>query len=95
MTGITIIPATDPEIQAMNEQLANKSAPFIITGVTGSMFSTARHYGGMKFRGFEYDFNAIEDALYRRDVVKWLKANRKNQAHKPDKKPEDEQGLGL
>lgn len=77
MTGITITPITDDEIAALNLTDLDRKAPFVITSVTGSMFSTARHYGGMKFRGFEYDLNAIEDALYRRDVVKWLKSHRR------------------
>lgn len=96
MTGITITPISDDEIAALNLTELDRKAPFVITSVTGSMFSTARHYGGMKFKGFEYDFNAIEDALYRRDVVQWLTAYRREATKAAKQKNADlQRGLGL
>lgn len=96
MTGITITPIADDEIDALNLTDLDRKAPFVITSVTGSMFSTARHYGGMKFKGFEYDLNAIEDALYRRDVVQWLAAHRREATKAAKQKNADlQRGLGL
>lgn len=96
MTGITITPITDDEVAVLNLTDLDRKVPFVITSVTGSMFSTARHYGGIKFQGFEYDFNAIEDALYRRDVVQWLTAYRREATKAAKQKNAAMQrGLGL
>jgi hypothetical protein len=96
MTAITITPIAEDEIDELNFSGLDRKAPFVITCVTGSMFSTARHYGGMKFRGFEYDFNAMEDALYRRDVVQWLAAYRSESTKAAKQKNATlQRGLGL
>jgi uncharacterized protein YbjQ (UPF0145 family) len=56
-----------------------KDAPYIITGVSTSIFSVARHYGGMKFQGYRYTYDPVRDELIRNDVLKWLTQQAKQQ----------------
>lgn len=43
-------------------------APAEIFGVSHSQFSVARHYGGMRYAGADYRYDAARDVLVRRDV---------------------------
>lgn len=45
----------------------NNSSPIIIANVSTSMFSVARHYGGMKFGGKTYVYKPERDILIRED----------------------------
>ncbi len=66
--------------------LANNGAimnrPEKIYNVSQTQLSIARHYGGIKFNGAEYVYDATQDTLTRRDV--WLDKikNDKNAAKK-------------
>lgn len=46
-------------------------APSEIFGVSHGQFSVARHYGGMRYAGAYYHYDAARDVLVRRDV--WAK----------------------
>ena len=53
------------------------TAPERIYHVTGSQFSVARYYGGCRFQGEHYHYDAENDSLVRRDVWdKELKADK-------------------
>lgn len=53
------------------------TAPERIFHVSASQFSVARHFGGCKFQGASYHYDAENDALVRRDVWdKELKADK-------------------
>lgn len=43
-------------------------APEEIHGVSNSQLSVARHYGGCKYAGAYYHYDASQDALIRKDV---------------------------
>ena len=51
--------------------------PYIITGVSSSIFSTARHFGTCTFQGKGYTYNPVTDELVRNDVLKFLHKIRK------------------
>ena len=52
-------------------------APERIYHVSASQFSVARHFGGCKFQGASYHYDAENDSLVRRDVWdKELKADK-------------------
>lgn len=40
--------------------------------ITGSVFSVARHYGGMSIGGKRYAYFPESDSLVRQDIVDWL-----------------------
>ena len=52
-----------------------RSTPFCIKGVSGSQFSIARHYGGIKFQQSDYTYLPHSDELIRDDVLKWARKN--------------------
>ena len=47
------------------------SAPEIIYNISGSQMSPVRHFGGCKYMGASYHYDASRDALIRMDV--WQK----------------------
>lgn len=47
-----------------------RDAPEEIRSVSQSQFSVARHYGGCKYQGVSYHYDAERDTLVRLDV--WL-----------------------
>lgn len=50
-------------------------SPERITGVSVSMFSVARYYGGIVFNGEEYRYDYATDTLIRLDV--WKRENKR------------------
>lgn len=70
----------------------NRNAPFGITNVSHSMFSVARHYGGMNFKGYHYIYLKHSDELIRSDILalirKSKRQNRKKQIHTKDQQQE-------
>jgi len=50
-------------------QSLHKRAPYAITGISTSMFSVARHYGGMTFQGCGYTYMPEHDECVRDDVL--------------------------
>ena len=68
---------TEEELAILQSSGLKTEAPFIITGVSMSQFSIARHYGGCTAFGCEYFYNSLTDELIRNDVVKWIGKERK------------------
>ena len=67
----------------MSELLEGKQeAPDRIYGVSHSQFSVARYYGGCKYAGKSYHYDANTDSLVRMDI--W-----RNQIAKADKLAKD------
>jgi hypothetical protein len=69
---------TAAELQAV--QHLHKRAPYSITGVSRSMFSVARHYGGMTHNGCQYLYVPPHDELVRADVFKVVGKLRREKA---------------
>ena len=65
-----------------------QDAPYAISGVSSTIFSLARHYGGIKFRGRVYEYMPATDELVREDVVRYVTKLRKLQAKAKAKKAE-------
>lgn len=63
---------TEEELSALDLSDLKRDAPFIIQGVSRSMFSVARHYMGCTFQGYFYGYVPPTDELIRSDVIKWL-----------------------
>ena len=57
-----------------------QDAPYAISGVSYTIFSLARHYGGIKFKGRDYEYMPATDELVREDVVRYVTKLRKLQA---------------
>lgn len=53
-------------------------APEEIHGISHSQLSVARHFGGCKYMGASYHYDASRDVLVRMDV--WLKRMREDSA---------------
>ncbi len=75
---------TDAELLALDLSNLKRDAPFLITGVSQSQFSIARHYGGCTFQGYSYTYLPDSDELIRKDVAKFLKKFRAD-VHKAPK----------
>lgn len=70
---------TPQELETINASGLNfTSAPAIISGVTASQLSIARHYGGCRAFGRHYIYVPTTDELIRDDVVKLLAKIRKS-----------------
>lgn len=68
---------TQAELKLLQTSGLNREAPYLISGVSTSQLSIARHYGGCKAFGYDYFYNPGTDELIRRDVVKWIGKERK------------------
>lgn len=55
-------------------------APFVIMGVSSSIFSTARHAGAATVQGWAYTYYHATDELIREDVATWLRKRRGHEA---------------
>ena len=67
---------TAAEVQAA--QSLHKRAPYSITGISNSIFSLARHYGGMTYQGCYYTYMAPpHDECVRDDVLRVVTKMRK------------------
>ena len=75
---------SDEELEAV--KALHRDTPYMIRGVSGGMFSIARHYGGMTYQGRRYEYMPDTDECVRADVVKFVAKLRKKQA-KADKLP--------
>ena len=62
--------------------------PYLITDVSRTQLSVARHYGGMIFNSERYTYNPITDELVRDDVLKWHAKQKKAAKAKRAKHPE-------
>ncbi len=63
------------EVKAV--QVLHKHAPYSIDGISQSMFSVARHYGGMTYQGCHYTYVQPHDECVRDDVLKLVARLRK------------------
>lgn len=62
-------------------QALHKRAPYSITGISSSIFSIARHYGGMTCQGCHYTYMGAQfDECVRDDVLKLVTKIRKAEA---------------
>ena len=60
---------TAAEVQAC--QLLHQRAPYSVTGISTSIFSVARHFGGMTYQGCKYTYMGSQfDECVRDDVLK-------------------------
>jgi hypothetical protein len=57
-------------------QVLHKKAPYLIEGVSRSMFSPVRHYGGCVFYGYDYEYIKETDELIRCDVKRVIDKSR-------------------
>ncbi len=73
---------TDEELAALHASTLPRDSAFVIQGVSGSMFSVARYYMGMRWNGYYYSYVPPTDELIRADVVKWLGKYRQSKAKK-------------
>ena len=71
---------TPEEITALQSSGLKTESPFMITGVSRTQFSVARHYGGVTAYGCEYIYDHLSDTLIRHDVVRWIGKERKRVA---------------
>jgi hypothetical protein len=62
------------------------NAPEKIHNVSQTQFSIARYYGGIKFNGYTYRYNADDDTLTREDIVMQLHDERERFAKAERKK---------
>lgn len=68
---------SDDEVEALQTSALSRDAPYLVTGVSRSQFSLARHYGGIRYNGQHYTYIPPTDELIRADVLKWVKARRR------------------
>jgi hypothetical protein len=70
---------------------AERDAPEEIHGVTGSMFSVARYYGGITAYSCRYVYDPIRDVLVRVDVLKRREDERRKCMRKQKQEQKDKQ----
>lgn len=75
---------TDAEVQEI--QSLRRKTPYMIRGVSTSMFSIARFYGAVVFNGEGYTYNPDTDELVRDDVLKAV-MKRRNAKRKRKARP--------
>lgn len=61
----------------------HKRTPYVITDVSRTQFSVAKHYGGAIFNGDRYTYIPITDELIRDDVLKWKSKQERALKSKP------------
>lgn len=69
---------TQDELEAI--QTLDRSASYVIQGVSKGMLSIARHSKGITFRGFFYCYIPETDELVRGDVLDFVRKARKKKA---------------
>lgn len=75
---------TAAEVQAA--QALHKRAPYSVTGISTSIFSVARHFGGMTYQGCNYTYMGAQfDECVRDDVLKMVTKLRKAEAKAANK----------
>lgn len=67
---------TEAEVDALQDSGLHRRSPYVITGVSSSYFSVARHYGGCTYQGDEYLYDPLSDELVRGDVLAWVAKRR-------------------
>lgn len=90
MTERTRYLAAD-EVQAA--QALHQRAPYAITGISRSIFSIARHYGGLTFKDCRYTYMPEHDECVRDDVLKMVEKRRKKRQKDDDTPPAEQMAL--
>jgi len=75
---------SDSILTGLEDCPLHKRTPFGYRGVSSSIFSIARHYGGIVSDGDNYVYVPPSDELIRADVLKW-KAKRDEKLKKQEK----------
>lgn len=81
---------TNNEIERLQTAGLPEDAPFIIQGVSQSLYSVARHYGGATIQKRHYLYIPPTDELIREDVLKLVQKWRKE---KPEAAKAEHGGL--
>jgi len=68
---------SDAEVDALQGSGLSRATPFAVRGVSDTMFSIARYYGGLKYNGQHYTYFADTDELIRDDVLVFVQKLRK------------------
>lgn len=71
------------EVEVMAAQALHTRAPYAVCNVSSSIFSIARHYGGMTLQGCHYTYIDGHDECVRDDVLKLVKKMRKKAKPEP------------
>jgi len=83
---------TAEEIKALQSAGLSDDTPYMMTGVSSSQMSVARHYNGCRYQGAEYIYDPVHDTLIRADVLKWVAARRRVEKKKAAWKAAEKQG---
>lgn len=51
----------------------NETEAYMLGNVSHTQYIVARHYGGCRFNGKYYDYNAEHDLLIREDVLQFIR----------------------
>jgi hypothetical protein len=83
---------TEEEITSLQSSGLKRESPFLITNVSITQFSIARHYGGCTAYGKHYTYCNPTDELIRDDVLKWIGKERKRENSEMKNNKELKQG---
>lgn len=67
---------TEDEVVSLQDSGLHKRAVFAICGVSQTIFSIARHYGGAEIQGERFTYFPEHDELIRDDVLKFIRRQR-------------------
>lgn len=81
---------TASELDALQSSGLHRRAAYAITGVSSSLFSVARYYGGCTYHNCRYVYVQLDDELVREDVLRWLTKWRKRASKLPKGAPPDQ-----
>jgi hypothetical protein len=68
---------TESELAALQTSGLDRKTPYVMTGISQSQLSIARHYGGIMYEGVRYIYYSLNDELIRKDVVQWVEKRRR------------------
>jgi len=78
---------TESEIDALQLTALPRDTAYMITGVSHTQFSIARHYGGISWNTHYYRYIPETDELVRDDVLRWVTKHRKAQSKSTEPVP--------
>lgn len=76
---------SEDEVNALVTSNLRADTPYLIRGVSHTMFSTARYAGGAKYNGNSYTYLPPSDELIRDDVLKFVNKLRRKAKKKSSK----------
>jgi len=74
---------TESELAALQTSGLDRKTPYVMTGISQSQLSIARHYGGIMYEGVRYIYYSLNDELIRKDVVQWVEKRRRAEKKAP------------